>query len=330
MNTPNRKQTGFTLVELMVSMLLGLVVVGGVISVLLANRNSYRASEGISQVQESARTAFELMARDVRQSGSTGCSRGTLKMANVLTNASTWWGNWVPIRGFDAGQTDPAVTSGTGAGQRVSTTSSVQLHGIDGGVAVTSHNPSGTIVLQGASNIVAGDILMICDFSHAALFRATSYNNTTNTITYTTGSGNCAMNIGPYATCASGASYTFQRNAWVGRVTAMSWYIGNNNRPADGGRSLYRARLAPGGVIRTEELVSGVTDMQITYGRSLQDSVTNAAAISALQWDEQVNSMFIRLTVRSTDVRITTDPGVDDGRFSRPFTYIVSMRNRIE
>src|SRR5690554_4826207 len=66
-------QKGLTLVELMVAMVLGLVVIGGAISLTLANRQSYRTNEGLSQVQESARTAFELLARDLRQAGVSGC-----------------------------------------------------------------------------------------------------------------------------------------------------------------------------------------------------------------------------------------------------------------
>jgi len=72
MSRPSRSR-GFSLVELMVAMALGLVIVGGVVSVLTANKRSYRANEGLAQVQEAARTAFELIARDVRQSGNTGC-----------------------------------------------------------------------------------------------------------------------------------------------------------------------------------------------------------------------------------------------------------------
>ncbi len=46
---------GFSLVELMISMLLGLVIIGAATGVILANRQSYRTNEGLSQIQESAR-----------------------------------------------------------------------------------------------------------------------------------------------------------------------------------------------------------------------------------------------------------------------------------
>src|SRR5690349_11843804 len=108
-----RHQRGLTLIELMISMVLGLVVIAGVISVLLANKRSYRSNEGLGQVQETARTAFELLARDIRQAGGTGCDNAR-RMSNVLTPPYTsWWENWASIEGFDGGADDPAVTEGT-------------------------------------------------------------------------------------------------------------------------------------------------------------------------------------------------------------------------
>lgn len=81
--TRRHPQRGLTLIELMIAMVLGLIVVGGAISVIIANRQSYRTNEGLSQVQESTRTAFEVLARDIRQAGSTACGT-TNRMANVL------------------------------------------------------------------------------------------------------------------------------------------------------------------------------------------------------------------------------------------------------
>ena len=78
-----RRCRGVTLIELMISMMLGLIVIGGVVSVVLAGKQSYRTNEALSQVQESARTAFELMARDIRQAGANGCGNND-RVANVL------------------------------------------------------------------------------------------------------------------------------------------------------------------------------------------------------------------------------------------------------
>ena len=53
---------GFTLIELMIAMLLGLIVVGGVSSIFLANQQTYRSNEALSEVQDGARVSFEICA----------------------------------------------------------------------------------------------------------------------------------------------------------------------------------------------------------------------------------------------------------------------------
>ena len=122
---------GFTLIELMVAMVLGLIVVAGVISVMLSNKRSYRTNEGLAQVQESARTAFELMARDIRQASGNGCDNNN-RTANLLTAGTLWWQEWFGVRGVDSADADPAVAFGTTFGTRVAGTDSVQMQGIEG------------------------------------------------------------------------------------------------------------------------------------------------------------------------------------------------------
>lgn len=327
-----RHSQGFTLVELMVSMVLGLVVVGGVISVLVANRNSYRTNEGLSQVQESARTAFELLARDLRQTGSTGCDNAR-RMANVL-NVPTpaWWRDWVSVQGFDG--TDAAVTVGAGVGQRVAGTDTIHMHSIEGGgFPVDVHSIAAntmTLNVIAAPVINAGDIMMICDFDHATIFQAASFVPATFTISYGVGGtpGNCSTGLGFPTDCTTPNVYPFPRNSWVGRLQAVVWYIGNNGRVDDGGTSLYRVRLDTGGVLVTEEVVAGVSDMQIEYGRNGSDAVTDATAVTAATAWPQVNSAFVTLTVNSSDQRVST-AAATQGRLTRTFTYLVALRNRV-
>jgi type IV pilus assembly protein PilW len=336
----NRTQKGMTLVELMVAMLLGLVIIGGVISVLLANKRSYGANEGLSQIQEAARTAFELMARDIREAGGTGCDSAR-KMANVLNGSATdWWKSWQSIRGYDGGDADPAVASGTAVGTRVGSTDSLQLQGVDGDlVPVTSHDTVGaTLRLYAPSTTFGvGDIMVVCDFDHSATFQATDYDAAAAPAIYLehdsggTAPGNCAKGLGFPTSCATttGLSYPFAKNSQVGKLYAVDWYVGNNGRAVDNGRSLYRVRLGDGGALVTEEIVSGVVDMQISYGVRFTDNISDATTLgtTAAAW-QPVNSVFITLTVRSSETAASTNPTVNQGRLQRTFTYLVNLRNR--
>ena len=75
---------GFTLVEVMVSMVIALIVMGGVYRTLADEDINHDRSEKILDMQNNARVAIERIARDVRRIGSFGCG-GTLA-ASTLKN----------------------------------------------------------------------------------------------------------------------------------------------------------------------------------------------------------------------------------------------------
>ncbi len=68
-----RHQGGLTLVELMVSIALGLLVIGAVLYVYLGSKGAYRTNKSTSRVQEAGRFGLDAMLRDVRQAGYIGC-----------------------------------------------------------------------------------------------------------------------------------------------------------------------------------------------------------------------------------------------------------------
>jgi type IV pilus assembly protein PilW len=324
---------GVTLIELMVSLVLGLIIVAGVISVMIANKRSYRANEGLAQVQESARTAFELIARDIRQAGGNGCNNNN-RTANLLNAGGFWWQDWFGVRGIDSADVDPAVAIGTAFGERVAGTDSVQVQGIESaGLPVDLHTAAATTIRINAASTTygVGDIMLVCDIDHATIFQATGYDGTTRTITHgATGGtpGNCASGLGFPTICDAGVGniYTFAMNSQISRLTAVDWYVGNNDRPDEGGRSLFRRRLAPGGVEVTEEIVAGVTDLDIRYGENGSDVIQDAGV--GVNW-ANVNSVFITLTADSADTNVTSDSTLNTGRIQRPFTYLITLRNRV-
>lgn len=329
------RERGFTLVELMISMLLGLVVIGGAMGVILANRQSYRTNEGLSQVQESARTAFELLSRDVRQAGVTGCNNNG-RVANVVQSVgpTPWWQTWFGIRGFDGTQPDGAIGFGTDAttrSNRVRDTDSMHVQGIEGtGLSVVDHQPTSAIfrINTPTTAIAEDDILMVCDFDHAAIFKVTNYNSANVTVVHDSRQSespyNCSKGLGYPTECTTnGNSHEFGPNSQIARMSAVAWYIGDNGRANEGGRSLYRLRM---GVANPEEIVAGVTDMQVRYREAGRSDFLEAAAVGI--W-ANVNAVIITLTLQSADRRITTDANVNAGRLQRQFTNIVTLRNRV-
>ena len=326
-----RSTQGFTLIELMISVVLGLVVIGGVVSVLLANKRSYSTNEGLGQIQESARTAFELMARDIRQAGANGCDNNN-RVGNVIAAGGQWWSTWYGVTGIDGAATDPAVADGTTAGLRVAGTDSIHVQSVQGvSVPVQLHNATATTMRFAAlTPFVVGDVLVACDVDHSTMFRATAVTTVTPfTVTHAATGSNCSSGLGFPTVCDSGAGtlHPFPINSQVSRVTASAWYIGNNERAGESGRSLYRVRLNNGGVEVTEEIVSGVTDMQLRYGLNGSQDIIEADD-AAMDW-ARVNSVFVTLLIDSADANVSTDPTENSGRIQRPFNYLITLRNRV-
>ncbi len=63
---PAPKQGGMTLIELMVAMSIGLFLIGGALYMYSQSKNTYRASDSLSRLQESARFALDTIEPDIR------------------------------------------------------------------------------------------------------------------------------------------------------------------------------------------------------------------------------------------------------------------------
>lgn len=341
MNTPRHslhRQRGLTLIELMIALVLGLLVVLGVISVVTANSQAYRTNEGLSQVQEAARTGFEVLARRIREAGTTGC--GNERIANTVNDVEAWWQvddwesePWSVIRGYDGATAGPVGfgNDDTDVGERVQGTEALLLQGLDDiGVFVVDHNaPSAQFEINAATQLIDdGDILMVCDFDHAAIFQVTNYNSSNRTVVHNTGAetpGNCSKGLGfPTECTTNGTPYAYGDNSMIFRLAMEAWYIGFNGRPTEGGRSLFRQRLGLNGTTVVEEMVAGVTDMQLAF-REENDAIF---ATTPGNWN-LVNAVELTLTVASTDARVSVNAAVDQGRIARNFTTVVALRNRL-
>jgi len=60
---------GFTLIELMIAIAIGVFLLVGMVEMFAGMKSSYRFQEGMARVQENGRIAIDLMARQVRMAG---------------------------------------------------------------------------------------------------------------------------------------------------------------------------------------------------------------------------------------------------------------------
>ena len=328
-----RRHRGFTLVELMIAMLLGLIVIGGVISVFLAGQQTYRANEALGDVGDSSRVAFELLSRDFRGAGHSGCDDTNGRVANVLNNATLWYTNWsLPLQAYDDASKDPAINTITGDGAPVPGTSSVLMlstSNTDASVGSASGDPASFNINAASTQLATGDIIVVCDFDHATIMQVTSYTAGGTSVGHASGTtvtpGNCTTGLGYPGNCSGSNSYTFLPNAHIGLLTASDWYIGTN--PANG-KSLYRVSVSYGAtgasVSAPQEMVRNVTNMQINYLPSGGTTFGNAASIG--NWST-VSATQVTLTVRSANIRASVD---NTEPLSRQFTSTFTLRNRVQ
>ena len=99
-----QSQKGFSLVELMIAMVLGLLLLVGVVNIFLGSNQTYRLQEAMFQMQEAGRFSISIMTRDVRDAG----------FQNVLPINVTRTTNIEAVRGYqiaDAGRPASVVTS---------------------------------------------------------------------------------------------------------------------------------------------------------------------------------------------------------------------------
>jgi len=334
-----RRAHGFTLIELMVAMLLGLIVIAGVVSVFLAGQQSYRTNQALGDVQDGSRIAFEMMARDIREAGLTGCNNNG-RVANVLNNGplgggTDWWANLGnALHGYTTGQVDPAVVFGTTSSPvtRVAATDSLQLIGAVGTGLSVAATPAPTAadfhVNDSSSGLVPGDVIIVCDPDHATILQVTNPPSGNQTVVHNTGTGtpgNCSKGLGYPTVCTpNGNGYSFGSNAQVFRLGATDWFIGNSANAASG-RSLYRMDVVnTAGMLTStpQEMVPDVTDMKIAYHQQGGASYGNATTVT--NW-ALVDAVQVTLTVQSTDQRA----GTDVKPISRTFTATTTVRNRV-
>lgn len=360
-NRAPRGQKGFSLIELMIALILGLLVVAAAGGVFISNKRVYNATETLGRIQENGRVAFELMSRDIREAGGNPCGTA-LQPVNMLDDATDpFWDRFAEgITGYDAGTGMPLTAVGAAAGQRAAGTDAIELHSsLGGGVRVIEHDtPSATLQVTSVDGFVDGDILLVCNIAQSFVFQVTGFSAAGGgvSIGHNGGGGsslNCSQSFQAFdedagEVCApgnsSGNNYCFTDDsaappcpngsiapAYVVRLGSIQWYIGNNAR---GGTSLYRAIVTnrsgtavPATVLARDEIVEGVEDMTVTYLEQGNTAYSNATGVA--DW-RNVVAARVELVMEGAAGALTEREveGTDGDAISRTITHVVTLRNR--
>jgi type IV pilus assembly protein PilW len=317
---------GLSLIELMVALMLGLLVLGAAIGIFASNRQTFRATENLSRVQETVRMSYEMVARDLREAAGNPCVNN-VPIVNVVNGAAgNWWtdlSEWdQAFRGFGAAEALPGGPAfGAAPGNRVVGSEAVQwLSADDNVVTISAHDTAGAqFTLNTADHgFAAGDFAIVCNARQASVFQVSSVAGTAVRHELGAGPGNCTTGLGLPLDCGAGTVFAFAApNSVVARLNASRWLVAINpaGRPA-----LYQTRLV-GGAPQLQEIVEGVVDMQVRYLLDGGIAYVDAAAVGA-RWAD-VTAARIELTLESPE-RV----GTDGNELTRQMIQVSSLRNR--
>ncbi len=333
---------GFTLIELMIALVLGLIVIAAATAIFLSNKQAYTTNDALSEIQDNSRVAFELLARDVRQAGLVPCGDNG-RIANVLSDGPNaggtvdWFANFNnAVYGYDDATADPALQTITSY-PPVAGTNSIELIGA-GDVNVTlgpqpnGNNPANLKLSAATTQLNDGDIILICSPDHATIAQITNIQNSNTVLVHDTGNGvaspgNCSKGLGYPTVCTTNGNTDppFPPNSQISKLSATDWYLCKN---AQSGTSLCRVGLqTSGGNAATvaQEMVRNVTQMQLIYHVGGTTSYVSAGSLTAADWPK-VDGVLMTLTLVSTN----KFAGSDAKPLLRKLSATVAIRNRVK
>jgi type IV pilus assembly protein PilW len=354
---------GVSLIELMIAVVLGIFLVGGVITIFTSNQQNFKVNENLARLQESARFAYEQMNREIRDAGTNPCGvRAVNSVVRTPSLTIPWWGDWNAgtLRGFDGNEETigSGVPIAASVDNRVSGTDALivlRTLNDDGSFkAVNAHDVSSDkFVLNTTPNYSTQDLLFVCDNLSGAIFEVNSVGTTGGKphVAYdtTSPSANCSDRLGwtSNVDCATNSiTKTFTVGSVITKFDPAIWYIGNTD---DGDRALYRESIhkktSPAAAISTErrQFVPDVHDMQIKYLTRTNPATTGTAAVLASDWIDasvinaqtatwtnqnstEAIAVRIELTFRSKE-SVGTD-GTVSQPLERKTISVISLRNR--
>lgn len=327
LHTRAKTQTGLSLIEMMIAMVVGLILIAGVLSIYITSRQGYGTNSAVGEVQENGRFAMGFIGNAVRQAGYMGCSVSS-QVVNDLNPVSgnlpydfglgvvgfeyagTAPGDTLPLSGTPtvAASTDwsptldaslPVPASGGPISQNDALPGSdvLVVRYVDNDPAyVTSVTSANSFNVQGGTTLTPGNIVLATNCLSGIVMQLTgaSASGTGNSVTAAVGGA-----YPPGNSASANLPQSFVGAQVVTPVTT-ALYIGQglDKRPA-----LFEAVTDPNAASGFDynELVPGVENMQVLYGLDTNGTRTPSMYVTAdnvSNWN-QVVSVRVALLVDS-------------------------------
>lgn len=361
-----RKVRGFTLIELMVALAIGLLLTIGVVQIFSASRSTYQLDEGLARAQENGRFAIEFLAREARHAAHLGCRRNVSVFNNLVGATPLYTVNGIFGHEYSATSTAPGSTysipaspsnTSTGWSPALPTSVTAASGAIPGSdvigierftptpinIAATTTRTTVLMVPPAQANLFeVDDIVMITDCHKASIFQVTDVNLSTGAVSHDLGGGPPGNRCGVWENNVSGSSNAagdacneqiYEPNAMIGQVSSVFFYVARD--PASNRPTLYQSVIPPGVPAVPNPLVEGVENIQILYGvddNTPLDGVPERY-LTAQNVPNFANVVSVRLGVLVDSVNATgsaTDQAIDTDTYNVTGTTIDPQNDRLK
>lgn len=318
-----RLSSGFSLIEIMIALVLGMILMAGLIQILVNANNGFRMQTQLERVQETGQFAVSYIAQDIRNADSWGCLSSTTWVVNNLATKTGYYNFSAGVAGTANQATGGSIVAGTDT----ITISGVQL--ASGSNALITPYPTTTLsslVTNASTNFAAGTIVLVSDCLTGDIFQVTNANASTGLLSHTTGGVSPGNAVATLSKVYSVASFIY--------LPYMRMYSIQND--STGAPALF-VTTASG----AQALLSNVENMLILYGEDTDGDGAADRYVRANQVTDMNDVLSIRvsLVVRSANDNIVTTPQSyifngqtvtpTDNRLRRVYTQTLTIRNRL-
>ncbi len=341
------KQKGLSLIELMISLTLGIVLMTGVMQMFLTSRITYNTQQAISRIQESGRMAVDMLAEDIRMAGYMGCASRNADIVYGLDDSADYKYQFSEgIRGYEVGNPSPLADIDPEVGTEI-----LVLRRASGeSVSIVDEHIAG----ENANFKVDGDVVSSClmggqlcsdtigvitDCTQGRIFRAVNVSNNggNQTIAHSQGGsnpGNLDNKLGGQG---------FGEGAKIMAFNTISYFIKDSSFAPAGADGSMRSLWRKVGEKDPVELIEGVEDMVVQYGidttnDDVPDVYRDTGDMGGAEWEE-VKAVRLHLLMQGADENVVPDDqtvnfaGEDrtftDGRMRQIFTTTIGIRGRM-
>lgn len=354
---------GFSIVELMVAILIGLIILAGVIQVVVTSKTTFMGQEEMSFIQENARYAMDVIGKDIQGAGYKGCAGQDARIALVAgggDDSALEFLGVESIRGYrnetDAPNAYAAKLRAIAGGAK---SESLLIRSFTGPHHVVTSHSGQALIFAAPHSFLSGDYLGIVaeDCRRVGIFRIATPvtpSPTVTSVTYTLADNHGMPTIKPNLTesiictgatpsCSTSYSQNYNPGSVAMSFSANSYYIGDSSA-LPGLPALKRATLvrsaagsAGQGTVISEEIALGVEDIHFRYGIKdssgtrylLADEVTNWSQVFAVEVSMMMRSQTPSLPTAENKTLGSSGRSYNDKYMRQVVTSIYRIRNRI-